>query len=125
VVPLGQIRPHAPQFDGLELVSTQLEPQSVRPMEQAQAPAVHDEPDGQEMPQLPQFDALVLRSTHEPAQLVVPVGHPVTHSPAEQTRAAHERPQLPQFRLSLVRSTHASEQSVSPDWQAQLPDSQL
>lgn len=65
---------------------------------------------------------LVLVSTQEPLQLVVPLGHPLTHAPFAQTSAPlHFLPHVPQFEPSDWVSTQAESQSMRPEGQAHVP----
>jgi hypothetical protein len=54
---------HAPQFVGSALTSTQLAPQRVSPVVQAQVPAVHVSDSAQAVPHAPQFALLEVVST--------------------------------------------------------------
>ena len=90
-----------------------MDPHSVVPAGQPQLPLTQLWPAAQARPHAPQFARLVRVSTHDPLQLVVPLGHPLTHAPFEQTSPAPQRfPHMPQFDALLARSTHADEQKI-------------
>jgi hypothetical protein len=90
-----------PQFDSSVAVSTQVPPQSVRPIAQPQRPAVHTWPVGQARPQAPQLAALLMVLTQVRPQSVDPIGQ--RHAPIWQVvPIAHAVPQAPQLALSVM-----------------------
>jgi hypothetical protein len=103
----AQAVPQPPQFVPLVVVSTQLDPQSVRLVSQleVQLPLLQTWPDWQVVAQLPQWVAS--DGTHEPLQDISPDWH--WHAPFWQTCPDEQgMPQPPQF----VGSDEVSMQSV-------------
>jgi hypothetical protein len=71
----AQTEPHAPQFCGFVVRSTQVPPQRVVPAGQPHVPFKHSWPTVQALPQAPQFLGSLTGFTHAPLQLVsVPHG---------------------------------------------------
>jgi len=102
-----QAVPHPAQFVLLVVVSTQLDPHSVRPLSQleVQAPLLHTWPDWQTIEQLPQ--CVASDATQDPLQSISPDWH--WHAPLWQTWPVEQGiPQPPQ----LVGSDEVSMQSV-------------
>ena len=102
-----QAVPQPPQFVPLVVVSTQLDPHSVRAVSQleVQLPLLQTWPDWQAVEQLPQ--CVASEGTHEPLQDISPDSH--WHAPFWQTCPAEQgMPQPPQF----VGSDEVSMQSV-------------
>ncbi len=116
--------PHAPQFIGSVVVSTQAVPHIIRGAAQVvtamHAPAVQICPVGQTLPQRPQLRGSMFRMVHptEPVpvgQQVLPAAHAQVHAPALQMRPVRQVvPHAPQLRGSLRVSTHAPPQRVWP-----------
>ena len=76
------MRPQAPQLAALVWVFTQLLPQSIVPLGQAQRPAEHAVPPAQVLPQAPQLVLLVWRLMHAEPHMVLPAAQ--TQAPATQ-----------------------------------------
>jgi hypothetical protein len=145
--PLGQDRPHDPQFELLLVVLIHMLLQLPRPVAQqralSQVPPVHrmphppqlpvsedvsehtplqqESPLGQALPHVPQFFGSLLRLEHAPPQTVRPEPHP-WHTPLRQGwPVAHLLPQEPQLLVSVWRFLQElPEQRVSPLPQLQL-----
>ena len=107
--PAGHVFPHAPQFDGSDVVSTQTPPHATRPDGHAQVPFAHRNPGPQLRPHPPQLRASVASTTHPPPHAVVPAEQPPdVHAPLWHTSpSAQPIPQAPQ----LPGSTDVSAQS--------------
>ena len=94
--------PHAPQLNGSQARSAQLDPHIASPAAQplAQAPAAHTWPDAHAWPHEPQFALSVSRFAHDavPLQYVVPPPQIELQAPPEHAVPALQTcPHEPQF----------------------------
>jgi hypothetical protein len=109
--PPEQTLPQPPQFDGLELVSTQLPPHTVWPVVQVHAPLMQLAPVGQTLPQAPQFAESVDVVVHVDPHIVIPAEH--AHTPPEQPVPVGQiLPHPPQLDGSLLVLTQLDPQTV-------------
>lgn len=98
--------PQVPQLFTSSMVLTQAPLQSMSPVWQTHAPAVHTAPVPQAIPQPPQLAASVMMSTHVPLQSMPPPEQPQV--PALQALPAPQAvPQVPQLALSVMTLAQA------------------
>jgi hypothetical protein len=122
----AHICPHLPQFFGSSSL-TQAPLQGLKPSSQAMpqplAPQVARPfaTPAQAVSQFWQCPASVAKSTHEPPQLVLPLGHSVTHLPFEHAcSVAHGLSQPPQLAGLALVSMQAEPHSAKP-WSQLAP----
>lgn len=98
--------PHAPQWRGSVVRSTQLVPHAVWPaVGQVHVPDTQLAPGGHALPHMPQCVVLVARTAQVPEQSTPPLGQrqlPSTH----EAPVGQRFPQAPQFVVSLAVSAH-------------------
>ncbi len=108
--------PHAPQFEGSLVASTQSPPHRRVPAGHAHTPPLHTSLALHAAPQAPQSSRLLERSTQDCPHAASCAAHPAAHCPrlhagVEPPQAA---PQAPQLRGSAIRSAQAPPQATSP-----------
>lgn len=108
--------PHAPQFAGSLVTSTQVPPQSVIAASHTHAPAVQICPPVHATLQPPQLFTSDVVSMHEPVQSTSGAVHIEPHMPRVHVSPGFGQavPHMPQFAVSVSRSMQMPVQAVCP-----------